>query len=296
MQRYGELPLENDEFVLNNGRLFYNSRYYLCGMAVCRSPGLRTTRMRMYSCAQVSFQWKNSDFLLRNPDSLLRNPDSLLKNVDFIIKPGAHGAATLTTELHPDDPSYLKVGSLFVQTAMEEYGDPDGRYHFVDGGTWFDEGNTATLNTSYVASVAARTYAAMVNADPDAIWVDSAWRFGSTGAFWQANGGENMKAFLTAIPKGRHVARNVAAARMLTSLNGRNDTYLWNASDGFFNTSWIYGQLQNFGGKPGIYGRLDTAARAFPQAFAESPSLQGIGTASEAIEQNPVAVDVGIKL
>ena len=125
-----------------------------------------------------------------------------------------------------------------MKTAMEEYGDPDGRYHFYDGGTWFDEGNTATLNTSYVASVAAKTYAAMVDADPDAIWVDSAWRFGSTGAFWQANGGENMKAFLTAIPQGRHVARNVAAARMLTSLNGRNNTYLWNASAGFFNTSW----------------------------------------------------------
>ena len=28
---------------------------------------------------QVSFQWKNSDFLLRNPDFLL-------KNVDFLIK------------------------------------------------------------------------------------------------------------------------------------------------------------------------------------------------------------------
>ena len=64
------------------------------------------------------------------------------------------------------------------------------------------------------------------------------------------------------------------------------------ASDGFFNTSWIYGQLQNFGGKPGIYGRLDVAARSFPDAYAQSSSLEGIGTASEAIEQNPVAVDI----
>ena len=37
------------------------------------------------SGAQVSFQWKNPDFLLKNPDFLLRNPDFLLKNVDFII-------------------------------------------------------------------------------------------------------------------------------------------------------------------------------------------------------------------
>ena len=34
---------------------------------------------------EVSFQWKNPDFLLKNPDLLIRNPDFLLKSVDFII-------------------------------------------------------------------------------------------------------------------------------------------------------------------------------------------------------------------
>ena len=28
---------------------------------------------------QVSFQWKNPDFLLKNPDFLLKNPDFLMK-------------------------------------------------------------------------------------------------------------------------------------------------------------------------------------------------------------------------
>ena len=36
--------------------------------------------------AQVSFQWKNPDFLFRNPDLLIRNLDFLLKNVEFITK------------------------------------------------------------------------------------------------------------------------------------------------------------------------------------------------------------------
>ena len=35
---------------------------------------------------EVSFQWKDPDFLLKNPDFLFRNPDFLLKNVDFTIK------------------------------------------------------------------------------------------------------------------------------------------------------------------------------------------------------------------
>ena len=35
---------------------------------------------------QVSFQWKNLDFLLENPDFLLENVDFLLKNPDFLLK------------------------------------------------------------------------------------------------------------------------------------------------------------------------------------------------------------------
>ena len=72
----------------------------------------------------------------------------------------------------------------------------------------------------------------------------------------------------------------------------RAGTFLWNASRSFFNTSWIYGQVQNFGGRPGVYGRLDAAAYDFPTAFAEAGSLEGLGTFSEALEQNPVAVDL----
>ena len=79
---------------------------------------------------------------------------------------------------------------------------------------------------------------------------------------------------------------------VLTTLDSWPGTFLWNASRSFFNTSWIYGQVQNFGGRPGVYGRLDAAAYDFPKAFAEAGSLEGLGTFSEALEQNPVAVDL----
>ena len=51
-------------------------------------------------------------------------------------------------------------------------------------------------------------------------------------------------------------------------------------------------QVQNFGGRPGIYGRLDAAAYDFPKAYVQAASLEGVGTFSEAMEQNPVAVDL----
>ena len=35
---------------------------------------------------QVSFQWKNPDFLFRNPDFLFGNPDFLFRNPDFLFR------------------------------------------------------------------------------------------------------------------------------------------------------------------------------------------------------------------
>ena len=43
-----------------------------------------TLRQAAVVVNEVSFQWKNPDFLLRNPDFLL-------KNVDFILKTGGLG-------------------------------------------------------------------------------------------------------------------------------------------------------------------------------------------------------------
>ena len=40
---------------------------------------------------EVSFQWKNPDFLLKNPDFLMRNVDFVLKYVDFIINSPTDG-------------------------------------------------------------------------------------------------------------------------------------------------------------------------------------------------------------
>ena len=85
---------------------------------------------------------------------------------------------------------------------------------------------------------------------------------------------------------------NLVEVLTTNSKNFCAGTFLWNASRSFFNTSWIYGEVQNFGGRPGVYGRLDAAAYDFPKAFAEAGSLEGLGTFSEALEQNPVAVDL----
>ena len=103
--------------------------------------------------------------------------------------------------------SVTRLGAAATKVAKEASG---GLGHFYDGGTWFDEGNTQFLNVSYVQKVARASYDAMAAADPDAVWIDSAWRFGATPGFWEANGGEIMEAYLTAFPYGSQCVRRRA--------------------------------------------------------------------------------------
>ena len=75
-------------------------------------------------CSQVSFQWKNPDFLLRNPDFPLKNVDFITKHTEeisgfdpmdqFVMR--WRGNLTVTREgpyefmTESDDGSYLYVG------------------------------------------------------------------------------------------------------------------------------------------------------------------------------------------
>ena len=65
---YGEPPVGGPEVSSTYGQ------YDLCGFPKAAAFWYRV---------QVSFQWKNPDFLSRNPDFLSRNLDFLFKNVDI---------------------------------------------------------------------------------------------------------------------------------------------------------------------------------------------------------------------
>ena len=51
--------------------------------AEARFSGKEAALWKVAPPPQVSFQWKNPDFLSRNPDFLSRNLDFLFKNVDI---------------------------------------------------------------------------------------------------------------------------------------------------------------------------------------------------------------------
>ena len=85
----GELPCENYELCIKNEKVcIKKTRKREIVFQENTKRGNLYWKMMNYAGAplQVSFQWKNPDFLLKNPDFLMWNPDFLLENVDFIIK------------------------------------------------------------------------------------------------------------------------------------------------------------------------------------------------------------------
>ena len=60
----------------------------ICSNRLWTTALARAARSPSTSPTPVSFQWKNSDFLLKNLDFLMKNPDFLLKNADVVINQG----------------------------------------------------------------------------------------------------------------------------------------------------------------------------------------------------------------
>ena len=145
------------------------------------------------------------------------------------VIPGYGDFTSTMAYIDPGDPLFQTIGEKFVRTNREEFGDHG---HFYDGGTWFDERMTPIMNADYVATVARSGYRAMTAADPDAVWVDSGWRFLANQNWWMGpkHDGARMKAFLHAIPKGKHIARDLAA----------EFAPVWQGSDSFYGTDWIW--------------------------------------------------------
>lgn len=64
---------------------------------------------------------------------------------------------------------------------------------------------------------------------------------------------------------------------------------IWNSNDdfSFFNVSFIWGVLHNFGGNVGMWGSVPTLNSGPYDAMQNATSLVGIGMFPEGIDQNP---------
>ena len=173
--------------------------------------------------------------------------------------------------LHPDEPLFAEIGRRFLEELINTFGTD----HLYSADT-FNEMTPPTDDPSYLQKIASNVYGAMVDVDPDAVWVMQGWMFLDRAYFWQE---PQMRAVFDAVPEDR-----------LVVLDLNSEVYpVWQRTEAFYGEQWIWNMLHNFGGRVSLYGVMDRVAND-PAAALRSPDagkMRGIGLTMEAIEQNP---------
>ena len=140
----------------------------------------------------------------------------------------------------------------------------------------FHEGGVPRGVTSASASVRAM-YDALISYDEKAVWVCQHWQNNPTTTLTHA------------IPAGRLLILDLHGDdNGDTTCSGNHTT-----ADGK-NHRWVWGQVSNFGGNVGLFGRIDRLINCFYSArnTAAENGLCGIGALPEGIENNSMLYDL----
>lgn len=169
--------------------------------------------------------------------------------------------------LKTDDPSFDKYAEMFYRAQKSVYGDVTD-YYATD--PFHEGGNTGGMN---VTTIAQRTLGAMMEADPDAVWIIQSWQ------------GNPSNGLLAGLEGNRDHA-------LVLDLYAERQPH-WNATSGygegeFADTPWAFCMLNNFGGRLGLYGHLESLNKNIPAAANQAKHMAGIGITPEASQNNPL--------
>ncbi|XP_012942154.1 alpha-N-acetylglucosaminidase isoform X2 [Aplysia californica] len=186
---------------------------------------------------------------------------------------GFNSTYSATYLLDFEDPLFQKIGGLFIQETIDEYGTD----HIYNADT-FNEMLPASNSSEYIAKAGRAVYHGMIAGDNKAVWLMQGWLFMASG-FW---GAEQVKALVTSVPQGRMIILDLA-----TDLNP-----IYAHFQSYYGQPFIWCMLHNFGGTSELFGSIDVyntqpfKGRSFPNS-----SMIGIGITPEGINQNEVVYE-----
>ncbi|MGL5379692.1 alpha-N-acetylglucosaminidase TIM-barrel domain-containing protein [Clostridium sp.] len=183
--------------------------------------------------------------------------------------------------LMTDSEDYDRMAAMFYECQDEVYGKDATNYYATDP---FHEGGTDGGMSR--ATIYAEILESMKSSDEDAIWVIQSWR--ENPAQDGLNGIANRDDLL--------ILDLYAEVDPRWDGSSHAFGHTWD-SDEFDGTPWVWNMLNNFGGRMGLHGQLETLATEIPKALkvtsADGQSkMKGIGMTPEALESNPVLYDL----
>ncbi|GHT15714.1 alpha-N-acetylglucosaminidase [Bacteroidia bacterium] len=186
-----------------------------------------------------------------------------------IVNQGEWCAFVRPTFLQPSDPFFDKVAEVYYTELKNLYGE----FKFLGGEPFHEGGNREGID---VPKSTRKVQDVMRQYNPDATWVLQAWQVNPT------------EEFLRDLIKDK---------TLILDLWGENKS-VWEERKGFNGIPYVWCMVSNFGGKSGLYGKMERIAtepfRALNSPY--SSNLKGIGTMPEGRLNNPVLFDMLYKI
>ncbi len=198
-------------------------------------------------------------------------PSSLKEKIKArIIEQGKWGAFTRPDILDPNDPAFTRIAGLYYRTIQEFYGKD---LRFFSGDPFHEGGITEGVD---LAAAGAAIQREMNTYFPDSTWVLQGWQ------------NNPKKEMLDGLDKSKVLVQELFG----------EFTNNWETRAGYESTPFIWCIVNNFGERPGLFGKLQRYADEVVRA-RKSPYgayLRGVGIMPEGIKNNPVAYDLTLEL
>lgn len=168
----------------------------------------------------------------------------------------------------PDSVSYSKYAKLFYECQREVFGDIT---HFYAGDICHEGGK---LNNRKARDSYANVMESMLSFDKEAQWVVQCWSLNPN------------KTFTNAVKKYRNnhiIMLDLHFEKMPHNTNKLSRLAKYD--------NVLEGMLNNFGGRHGLYGPVDTISKKIEEA-SKRPNFKGIALTSESINMNPVVTEI----
>lgn len=164
--------------------------------------------------------------------------------------------------------AYRRLAQLFYRCQREVFGDVS---HYYATDPFHEGGRNGGMSPKKMARFVLDE---MLKNDPESVWVIQSW-------------GENPSKSLLQGLRGRK--EHALVLDLYAEARPHWETW---AGGEFDNTPWLWCMLNNFGGRMGLNGHMDTVASEVARAANTAKYMAGIGITPEATFSNPVLFDL----
>jgi hypothetical protein len=175
-------------------------------------------------------------------------------------------------------PSFKKYAKLFYESQREVYGDITG-YYAAD--PFHEGGRTEGLSFRVIAK---NVLSEMLAFREDAVWVIQSW---------ESNPKSELLKGISDVTDGRDHALilDIYGEKDPKYNKGAPGSVSYGYAEEFDGTPWVYGMINNFGGRMGLHGHMDFLKTETEKVFRTAKHIRGIGIVPEASEENPILYD-----